>query len=416
MREYNRGLRALNLNRRTPKVLREGTHRSQKLEKTLQRALRFAPVMGITRVANVTGLDPVGIPVVMVCRPNSRSVAVSQGKGISLDSARASGLMEAIELYHGETVTLPLHLATYEELRYKHTVVDVYECARPLSSRFHENLRLLWCEGLDLLSDEDVLVPYELVHTDYTIPLPPGHGCFVASSNGLASGNRPIEAISQGICEVVERDATTLWKLRGEERLGENRVDLETVDDPVCRDLIEKLQHAGLVVAVWNITSDIKIATFAALVIPSANSELWHSMVATGYGCHPARQIALTRALTEAAQGRLTAISGSRDDFGYEAYSQATDMDLTRTIRDRVIASADSVSFSKVPHLEAETLEEDVEWELKQLRSAGIGRVVVVDLTKAEFGFAVFRTIVPGLESVFGRDYRPGRRGERVLA
>jgi ribosomal protein S12 methylthiotransferase accessory factor YcaO len=31
----------------------------------------LAPVMGITRVANVTGLDSVGIPVVMVCRPNS---------------------------------------------------------------------------------------------------------------------------------------------------------------------------------------------------------------------------------------------------------------------------------------------------------------------------------------------------------
>ncbi|TGV60738.1 hypothetical protein EN803_38435, partial [Mesorhizobium sp. M2D.F.Ca.ET.160.01.1.1] len=40
--------------------------------------------MGITRVANVTGLDRIGIPVVMVCRPNARSLAVSQGKGIDL--------------------------------------------------------------------------------------------------------------------------------------------------------------------------------------------------------------------------------------------------------------------------------------------------------------------------------------------
>jgi YcaO-like protein with predicted kinase domain len=79
--------------------------------------------MGITRIANVTGLDSVGIPVVMVCRPNSRSVAVSQGKGIDLGSAHASGLMEAAELYHAETITLPMRLATYEELRYQHNVV-----------------------------------------------------------------------------------------------------------------------------------------------------------------------------------------------------------------------------------------------------------------------------------------------------
>ena len=140
----------------TLKVLRRGTHRSASLDDTLKRALRLAPVMGITRVANVTGLDSVGIPVVMVCRPNSRSVAVSQGKGIDLASARASGLMEAVELYHAETITLPLRLATYEELRYQHNVVEVDDLPRGFESRFHPFLRLLWC-------GESLLVPYEPV-------------------------------------------------------------------------------------------------------------------------------------------------------------------------------------------------------------------------------------------------------------
>jgi YcaO-like protein with predicted kinase domain len=209
---YGRSLSVLKSGRRTPKVLCEGTHRSQNVEITLRHVLRLAPVMGITRVANVTGLDSVGIPVVMVCRPNSRSLAVSQGKGIDLASARASGLMEAAELYHAETTTLPLRLATYEELRYQHDVVEVDELPQESGSRFQPNLRLLWCEGSDLLSGENVFVPYEMVHTNYTTPFPDGHGCFTASSNGLASGNRLVEAISQAICEVIERDATTLWK------------------------------------------------------------------------------------------------------------------------------------------------------------------------------------------------------------
>jgi YcaO-like protein with predicted kinase domain len=55
---------------------------------TLKRVIPWMSNMGITRIANVTGLDRIGIPVVMVCRPNSRSVSVSQGKGLTLDAAR----------------------------------------------------------------------------------------------------------------------------------------------------------------------------------------------------------------------------------------------------------------------------------------------------------------------------------------
>ncbi len=71
----------------TEKGFRDGTHRAVPPKDTVARVRRFLPVMGITRVANVTGLDTVGIPVVMVCRPNSRSISVSQGKGCDLDAA-----------------------------------------------------------------------------------------------------------------------------------------------------------------------------------------------------------------------------------------------------------------------------------------------------------------------------------------
>jgi YcaO-like protein with predicted kinase domain len=371
--------------------------------------------MGITRVANVTGLDSVGIPVVMVCRPNSRSVAVSQGKGIDLLSARASGLMESAELYHAESITLPLRLATYEELRYQHNVIDVEELPRSSGSRFHPNLRLLWCEGRDLLNGENVYVPYELVHMNYTTPLPDGHGCFRATSNGLASGNDALEAISHGICEVVERDATTLWKLRNVETLDKNRLDLDSVDDPICQEILEKLKRAGLSVTVWDITSDIEIATFACVILPRDDSVMWHGSVAAGHGCHPVRQVALVRALTEAAQARLTIISGLRDDFRRDTYEQLLDPDVVGPIRRRSLASAPARRFRDIPNWDRETFEEDVQWELECITKAGIRRVVAVDLTRPEFGLPVIRVIVPGLEPVLGPGYIPGRRGRLVL-
>jgi YcaO-like protein with predicted kinase domain len=128
-----------------------GTHRVVPPEATLERVQPLARAMGITRIANVTGLDTIGIPVVMVCRPNSRSLAVSQGKGVELTSAKASGLMESVESYHAESIANPLKLASYEELRYTHRVVDVETLPRISVSLFHPYLRLLWMGGYDLL-------------------------------------------------------------------------------------------------------------------------------------------------------------------------------------------------------------------------------------------------------------------------
>ena len=80
--------------------------------------------MGITRLANVTGLDTIGIPVVMSVRPCSRSLSVFQGKGLDLESAKVSAAMESIEGYHAEPVTGPLELASYDDLCQTHAVVD----------------------------------------------------------------------------------------------------------------------------------------------------------------------------------------------------------------------------------------------------------------------------------------------------
>jgi YcaO-like protein with predicted kinase domain len=393
-----------------------GTHRLNAPEKTVERVRRLAPVMGITRIANVTGLDTIGIPVVMVCRPNSRSIAVSQGKGLTLAAAKASGLMESVEGYHAERIALPLKLASYEELCYTHNVVDVSQLPQPTSGVFHPNLPLLWIEGHDLLQDECVWVPYEMVHLNHTLPLPPGTGCFVSSSNGLASGNHLLEGISHSICEVVERDATTLWSLRDEIAQHETRIDLGSVDDPDCRAALEKFERAGVCLAVWETTSDIGIAAFLCLAIERAVNRLRPLPSALGFGCHPARPIALVRALAEAAQSRLTYISGSRDDLGRNAYEYSLSQKTLQSDRERMEIQGPMREFRDVPSFDGATFNEDVAWELKRLRSAGIVRVIVVDLSKPEFGIPVVRVVIPGLEPKDSiADHVPGLRAKAIM-
>lgn len=172
----------------------DGTTRACSPRETIERVMPLLPVFGITRIANVTGLDTIGIPVVMVTRPNARSVSVSQGKGATLDAAKASGLMEAIEIHHAEHILAPLLLGSFNELRFRETVADVASMALSTHRNLTATARFLWIQGHDLASGAPVWLPYEAVHTDYRKPFPEGSGYFLCTSNGLASGNTLDEA------------------------------------------------------------------------------------------------------------------------------------------------------------------------------------------------------------------------------
>ena len=297
-----------------------GTHRSIYPSETIARIRPLMAQMGITRIANVTGLDRIGIPVVMVCRPNARSLAVSQGKGIDLDAATASGLMEAAELYHAEHIELPLKLGSLAELAHSHAFVDVNRLPRVVGSRFKPDLVMLWIEGRDLISGESRWLPYESVRTDFTVPPPPGSGCFDCSSNGLASGNTCTEALCHAICEVIERDATTLWNSISSERRATTGVDLDSIPDNRCRQVLARLRDADFEVAVWEITSDIDVPAFFCLIADQRDPTGHHGV---GASAHLAPEIALLRALIEAAQVRTTYISGARDDIFPAEYEQS---------------------------------------------------------------------------------------------
>lgn len=291
----------------TGKRFRLGTHRVCTPEETLERLAPLLARMGITRIANITGLDRLGVPVTMVCRPNSRSLAVFQGKGMTLSAAKASGVMEAVETYHAERIRLALKLASYRDLASDHELIDVAALPCSVEGRFSAERRILWVEGTELNRGTRLWLPFEIVHTDYTVPRPSGAGCFPANTNGLASGNHPLEAIIHGLCEVVERDAITLWLMHGLREKAATTLDLASVEDRECKDLLSRLRKSGVEVLVWNATSDIGIPTYYCLIRGASGEDVDPEF---GGGCHPCREIALMRAVTEAVQARTTFIAG----------------------------------------------------------------------------------------------------------
>jgi YcaO-like protein with predicted kinase domain len=399
----------------TAKTFRRGTHRAASPPETVARARRLMGPIGITRVSNVTGLDCIGIPVVMVCRPNARSLAVSQGKGLDLDSAKASGLMEAIELFHAERIDHPLKLGSWNDLRFSHQLAPVHKLPRTSASVFGRDSSILWIRGMDLMSSEAVWLPFEMVHTNFTLPLPTGSGCFVMTSNGLASGNRWAEAVAHGLYELIERDATVLFRLKSTEQQEALRVDLGTVVDPDCRALLAAYDAADVSVGVWDMTSDIRIPAYQCVAMDRQPGSLRRIGPIYGMGCHTVREIALLRALAEAAQGRLTLIAGSRDDNGRAQFQEAADGKMSERARQR-LARRGSRPFGEAPTYETHTFEEDIALIGGALRSAGITNMIVVDLTKPEFRIPVVRVVVAGLEAHPNVSrYVPGERARRML-
>ena len=391
-----------------PKTHRRGGHRTLAPSETIARVMPHLTRMGITRVANVTGLDRIGIPVVMVVRPNSRSIAVAQGKGIDLEAAKASGLMESLETWHAEEVRHPLKHGSYEALRSDLALVDIGALAQLKQGWPRARQPLPWVEADNLVDGRHIWVPNELVHCDYSHPMHRGWAGFASSTNGLASGNHLLEAICHAICEVIERDATSLWHHCPQAQREARRIDLNSIDDSACRHLVARYAAAELELAIWNTTSDSGVPSFYCL---TAEGQGLPGHIGAGAGCHPARQVALLRALTEAAQTRLTYIAGAREDLALSDYTESVKLERQETVRELMAAPGAQSDFRCLPTHQAKTFHDDLTWLIERLCAMGIEQVLTVDLTRPEIAVPVVRVIIPGLEPLHDdEDFLPGPR------
>ncbi|WP_326691521.1 YcaO-like family protein [Streptomyces sp. NBC_01795] len=296
------------------KVFFTGTHRVRTPEETYALLAPLLREFGITRLADVTGLDTLGIPVVMSVRPLAFTLSVSQGKGVSLPLAKVSAAMEAIELWHAEHAVPPPTVrdasAAALDLPY-----DVATLAWPVRHLITGRTRLDWIEAQALPGGGTVPLPRAAVHLG---PAPdtwhvPG---LAADSNGLASGNTLAEATVHALYEVFERDSLAGF---GEVPDPERRyIDPLTVDDEHCATLISRILSAGCFLELTEISGR------PGAEVACMRARLWHEDLAStlvrGTGAHADPAIALSRALTEAVQSRLTQIVGARDDITPAVY------------------------------------------------------------------------------------------------
>jgi YcaO-like protein with predicted kinase domain len=381
----------------------------------LARFARHAGAVGLTRIANVTGLDYLGLPVFMSVRPNARSLSVAQGKGFDKKSARVSAFMEAVEMAHAEQPTPRLRTSSYAEMGARARVPDPNLLPQQKGRAFRRNREIAWIAGNSLRDGETVWVPHDLVHLDFTRSPQPASG-FLISSNGLASGNHPLEALCAGLYEVIERDATALWRFQRGTKRAEMRLLLSSVTDPDCRSLLDRLHGCEMSVAVWDVTTDIGVASFLCRIREAPGNTRSRLGPFWGSGCHLSRNIALSRAVTEAVQSRLTYIAGSRDDLHARDYIDPPEQALFDLASDIHEQRARNRRFEDVPDFCSKTFEEDLQHLISRLAAAHLTEIVMIDLTRPSIGIPVVRVIVPGLEGM--NDFctcKPGPRARALL-
>lgn len=385
----------------------QGTQRTIPPAETLERIRPYFGEFGITRLANITHLDWVGIPVTLAIRPNAATLSQGSGKGFSLEAALTSAAMETAEMFHAEEPELPTFQMPYEHLT--GTRIAVEDLPFTKHHLFTEWWPYRWTMGWDLMHQEEIAVPWWLVHMGNHPLRERDLNTFQVSSNGLASGNNLLEAINAGLFEVIERDAVACTRLAWlQSKKPPPVVDLESIPYETVLDLMGRLKRAEVGSVLFDCTIDTDIPVYMAYLYDLRVASIG---VYRGYGAHLDPEVAMVRAITEAAQARVIYIAGSRDDVFRHSYVRLKQPEKSLLIP-AMKAMTPTVRCEDRPSEATLTFEGDTHIALEKLRKAGLRQAIVVDLSRPGLPIRVVKVMVPGLEGYMFDFYTPGRRAK----
>jgi ribosomal protein S12 methylthiotransferase accessory factor len=392
------------------KVPGHAGERSLSADDVLARVRPYFGEAGISRLANITGLDDLGIPVTLAVRPNGRVLSNSAGKGVTLDAALASAAMEALELYHAEDFTVPTKWMSYLDAFVE---LDAPRPAQlPLASwaPFDVERQYEWVEGADLSSGRAVALPAGMVRMGDRQGRRRDLYAFQVTSNGLASGTCLAEAVHSGLLEVIERDAVTCWDHR--RFLTGDVPPVASVEEFGSEDLssiARRLADGKTELLLFDCTVDTLVPVFMAFVYSTSDRA---RPVCKGYGASLDPATAAIRAASEAVQARTVMIAGSRDDIHRHRFANVDWGVTIDHLKGMAVSSSRRNSWGSLASTCATgvTFEGEIRLMMRLLSAAGLDRIVVVDLSKPTVPISVVKVVVVGTEGITAENYVPGAR------
>lgn len=382
----------------------------------------FLKKTGVTRISEITNLDRIGIPVYNVLRPSLNSYTAAHGKGFTANASKLSAAGESLERWYAVTAEIKSFRATWNELSKTYPMIPLKDLALTPHSLFHEDLEIAWTLSWDLVNQEEVPVPLELVR------LSPGGSeaklmdlseglLFQCSSNGLACGVHFLEAVSQALLEVIERDSVTcstfMSRAMGDSSPVFRAADLKTIPFPRVQELLNRISEKNIEIILADNSTDVGIPTWNCFLIDMHDK--FYAGTTHGMGSSLEHETAMIRAITEAVQARSIFFSGVRDIVTSKEFYGFLREDPKNTQKLMKSGIKEEQNLSYLKDNPNNTFEEDVNYCIDRLKDVGIERVLALCLSKEEDPVSVAKIIVPGTEGYIFPYYRPGDRCIRSI-
>ena len=249
-----------------------------------------------------------------------------------------------------------------------HDDSDELDLARDVFSR----LPLKWTMGYNMTLEEEVLIPFDWFFA-------------INEFNGPSAGNCVEEAISQGICELVERHVSSIVS-RG--RLKTPAIDLGSLSDPLLKEMIGKYQKVGIKLFASDFSLGMGIPSIGALAYDPATFPEKSEIIWTA-GTTPDPQKALSRALTEVAQ--LAGDFNSSSNYvasGLPKFGELSEADF-------VTHPETKVDINTLPDISNDNIRVEVENCIAALARINM-EVIVLNVMHPKLRIPAFYTIIPG--------------------
>lgn len=390
----------------------KGTHRVIAPKETIEINEDKLKTAGITRIADITDLDRIGLPVYTAIRPTAEvgGVSVYGGKGISKDHAKASAMMEGFERYSAERQDDDENIiSTINEMDKNYIDPKTLNLPKEFEKKNIDDLNLEWSLTHDLITDNDYYIPTNAIYHPYT------HdnnveSFFKSNTNGLASGNILEEAILHGIFEVIERDAWSIFELTHK---NYSQINLDSIESNIINETIEKFTSNGINIKLMDFTADINVPTIAASADDTITRDA--GLLTLGIGTHLDPEVAILRALTEVAQSRATQINGAREDTVRADFVREAGYERMKRINKYYFRQEEEqIDLSDIENKSTTSINEDLDIVKNELMSNEIKHALYHDLTRSELDVSVVRVVIPEMELYAIDQSRAGYRFLRI--
>ena len=304
------------------------------------------------------------------------------GKGATPRQAEASAVMELAERFSFFSFCRSQKNFLVEKYRnlkdralpFESIALSVHDNADDLDQarEVFSNIPLKWTRAYNLTRQEEVLIPFDWFFA-------------INEHNGPSAGNCVEEALSQGICEIVERHVSSIVSCN---KLKPAAINTDSIADPIVLEMMAKYDKAGVRLFISDFSLDTGIPSVGVLgydpsTFPERSEIVWTA------GTTPNAQKALSRALTEVAQ-----LAG---DFNTNSNYEASGLPKLKTLEEAgfIIHPDRRVDISELPDLSDDNIKVEVENCVSALSGIGMD-VIVVNVTHPMLQIPAFYTIIPG--------------------